>query len=449
MKSIGGKASLVDAANAACSWLGLALLLIAPSGASAQKLDTTQFVVVGEGLAAGMTDFALRDVYQKASFPAQMAAQMNTAFPQPLIQTPGISGGAPGFATLPAGVPVTLQGSVRDDFPPNLFVFNLSMPGTKLTDALNVRPASPLIQPTNPKQTLANLVLGYPTLIIGQPLPLWSQVEYAVAMNPTLVMVELGYYDVLDAAANNDPSRLPSTSTFAANYATLLSSLGASAARQVVVTTIPNPFDTAYFTSLNTAPKFLAGAPPATLALFLAMNTGDYFTPNGLLQAASALLTGNVNPFFNPFSALPGTVIRATTQTAVESSVTALNAAIIAAAKAAGSNVTVFDLNALFHQVKLNGLTVGTTTLTADYLGGFYSLDGYYPGPTAHALIANQMLTQLNTTYKKSFPLVDLTKVIATDPVIRSRPSSVRRPSNPGRGLTPRRGIDEIRELWK
>jgi hypothetical protein len=426
----------------------LALLLMAPAGASAQKLDPTQFLVVGEGLAAGMADFALRDVYQKTSFPAQMAAQMKTAFPQPLIQPPGMSGGAPGFATLPAGVPVTLQGSVRDDFPPNLFVFNLAMPGAKLTDALNVRPAPPLIQPGNPKQTLANLVLGYPTLIIGQTLPYWTQAEYAVAMNPTLVVVELGYYEVLDAAANNDPTRLPSVSTFAANYATLLSRLNTTAP-QIVVMTVPNPFDTAYFTSLNTAPKFLAGAPPATLALFLAMNPGDYFTPNGLLQGASALLTGNVNPYFNPFSALPGTVIKAATQTAVETSVTALNAAILAAAKAAGPNVTVFDLNALLHQVKLNGLTVGSTTLTADYLGGFYSLDGYYPGQTGHALIANQMLTQFNSTYKTTFPLLDLTKIITADPGLRSRPSSVRRPTSPGRGLRPTRGIDEIRGLSK
>src|SRR6516162_3686841 len=165
----------------------VAFVLIFATGVSAQnKLITTQFVVVGEGLAAGMGDFALKDTYQKTSFPAQMAAQMNTAFPQPLIQPPGITGGAPGFATLPAGLPVTLQGSVRDDFPPNLFVFNLATPGAKVDDALNFRPAFPLIQPNNVKQTTTNLVLGYPSMIINQNVPLWSQVEYAEAMNPSL-----------------------------------------------------------------------------------------------------------------------------------------------------------------------------------------------------------------------------------------------------------------------
>ena len=51
--------------------LALAALVGGPARAQT-KLDTTQFVVVGEGLAAGMADFKLRDVYQDKSFGAQM-----------------------------------------------------------------------------------------------------------------------------------------------------------------------------------------------------------------------------------------------------------------------------------------------------------------------------------------------------------------------------------------
>ena len=45
--------------------LALAPLVCVPARAQQAKLDTTQFIVVGEGLAAGFADFALRDVYQK------------------------------------------------------------------------------------------------------------------------------------------------------------------------------------------------------------------------------------------------------------------------------------------------------------------------------------------------------------------------------------------------
>lgn len=431
-KSTGGRARFLASALAAC-------LLMSPAVAPAQTLDTTQFIVIGEGLAAGMADFSLRDIYQNASFPAVMAAQMKTAFPMPIIQSPGLSGGTPGFNTLPAGMPFTLQGSGRNDFPPQLFVFNLAVPGATVVDALNTRPASPVIQPANNKQTLTNLILGYPSLIIENNVPYWSQVEYANAMNPTLVVVELGYSEVLAAAATDDPSKLPNPATFASNYQTLLSrlkTLGPSAP-QIVVMTIPDPFETAFFTSVNSAPNYLAGAPPDTITAFLAMKQGDYFTPTGLVQAVAALVTNNVNPFFNPFSAVAGNVVTAATHTAVETNLTALNAAITSAASSAG--VKVFDLQALFHQVRQNGLIVGSQTLTADYLGGFYSLDGYYPGQTGQALIANQMLSFLNTTYKTNFPTVDLTKIAASDPAaIRYKPSIVKKD-----GLSPLiRGLD-------
>ena len=58
--------------------------------AQTAALDTTTFVVMGEGLAAGMANTGLSSLVQDNSFPAQMARQMGTAFPQPLMQAPGV-----------------------------------------------------------------------------------------------------------------------------------------------------------------------------------------------------------------------------------------------------------------------------------------------------------------------------------------------------------------------
>src|SRR5215510_2017241 len=121
-------------------------------GFSQAKLDVTTFVVLGEGLAAGMADFSLRDTNQSASFPALMAQQMKTPLPLPLVQAPGL-GNVPGFPSLPVRVPATLQTTVRTPFPPPIFVLNLAVPGHKVADSLNRRPSAPLVRQDDVVQT--------------------------------------------------------------------------------------------------------------------------------------------------------------------------------------------------------------------------------------------------------------------------------------------------------
>ena len=376
-----------------------------------------------------MADFALRDVYQDKSFPAQMARQMNTILPQPLIQTPGI-GSAPGFTALPPRLPTTLQGSVREPFPPYLFVFNLSVPGYKLADSATRKPIAPLIQQRDLQQTVINFILGYPALIAGTDLPLWTQTEYAVQMKPTFVLVELGYYDVLDAAVKDDATLLPDVATFKNSYANLLSSLQTSSPR-IVVLNIPDPFDTAYFTTLDEATR-LVGATPDVLESRYKLKHDDLLSPYGLMVVGNLTL-GNViidNPLFPGLGAyLPGTVVSAATKQAVSSRVQALNDEIAGAASQAGAKV--YDLKALFSRIKSQGLQVGSDTLTADFLGGFYSLDGYYPGQTGHALIANELLQLLNSTYGTSYATLDLSKVASSDPAKRFTPSIKKKPHPP------------------
>ncbi len=404
-------------------WLLVVFLLLRMPESHAQaQLDPTQFIVVGEGLAAGMADFALREVYQDKSFPAQMARQMNTILPQPLIQSPGI-GNTPGFAALPPRLPGILQGSVRTPFPPDLFVFNLSVPGFKLSDSLSRRPSRPLVQQRDAQQTLINFILGYPALIAGADLPLWTQAEYAVEMNPTFVIVELGYYDVLEPAVKNDPSLLPDLPTFKDNLAKLLAQLSQSDP-QMLVLTMPDPFDTAYFTTLDGATR-LVGAPAATLASRYKLRPDDLLTPNGLMTVGNLVL-GDViidNPLFPGLGAyIPGTVVSAATQAAVRDRVQALNVEIVNAAKAVGANV--YDLHALFSRIRSEGFEVGTKSLSADFLGGFYSLDGYYPGTTGQALIANELLKFLNQTYGTSYALLDLNAIATSDPVVGFTPAA-------------------------
>jgi hypothetical protein len=398
------------------------LAILSRDFAQAQTLDTTTFVVMGEGLAAGMANFGLNSIVQSQSFPAQIAAQMKTAFPQPLIQPPGI-GDVIGYPGQEVRVQTYPQGSVRNFYQPSnakdpaappLFILNLSVPGFTVADSVSLKPVAPIVQ-QNMKQTVVNLILGFPQLFFrgpkGAPVPLWTQFEYAKTMFPTASLIELGYYEALDAAVNGEAGRLPDPNTFAATYGTIVKGLRDLQA-QVIVTTIPNPLDTAYFSTPATAAS-LTAVEPAIISSGYSVGPQDYVTRTGLLAISNQVTNGSIGT-------LPkGSILNAATAAAITSGVGALNAQIIKVAQTNGA--VVYDLNAYLHKIRLTGAVAGTRTLTADYFGGFYSLDAVYPGPTGHALIANDILAFLNQTYHQSFPLVDVKSVADADSTLQMR----------------------------
>ncbi|HWP83769.1 MAG TPA: hypothetical protein VNN17_01140 [Terriglobia bacterium] len=400
-----------------------ALLLLAGlppllHGQQTRRLDATTFVVLGEGLAAGMANFGLHEVLQRKSFPALVAQQIPTAFPQPLLEGPGLSD-VLGYQSLPVRVPTLPQGRVRvfppQDDPnqerPTLFVFNLSVPNLRVADSIHRRPVSPLIHNNDSLQTAINLILGFPALILNEDVPLWSQLEYAKAMAPSLALVELGYYDVLAAVVGGDPSRIPDRASFRASYSRILQELRATGA-EVVAATIPDPMDTAYFSTPASVGR-LTRVPESAIREFYGLAANDYVTRNGLTVIGNQFLRRSIQPL------PPEIILRASSAADISSRVRALNDEIRAIAGEQGA--VVYDLAAFLNSVKSSGVTVGTTQITALYFGGFYSLDGYYPGATGHALIANDFLRFLNRTYGENFPLVDVPSVLADDAVAQYR----------------------------
>jgi len=393
----------------------MAFFLAGQEHALAQTLDTTTFVIMGEGLAAGMGNYGLSSVVQSKDFAALMAAQMGTGMEQPLIQPPGI-GDVVGYPGQEVQVQKYPQGSVRQFYYPTdltkapiqtppIFVTNVSVPGLTLNDSVTMVPVAPVVQRGNMKQTVFNMILGFPQLILDN-IPLWTQLQYAEELFPTVAMIELGYYEALTAAVAGDPTLMPNPTAFGATYGTVIAGLRALQA-QVIVTTIPNPLDTGYFNSVPAAASVVQ-VTPSVLSVGYGVGPQDYVTRNGLQTISNQIVTHAIGP-------LPaGSTLSGATATALTNSVNALNAQIVSAAKANGA--VVYDLNAFLHNIKVAGATVGTATVTGDYLGGFYSLDAIYPGATGHALIANSMLTFLNQTYHRTFPLVNVATVAANDP---------------------------------
>ena len=389
-----------------------ALMVLSPAAAQSQtaaRLDTTTFITVGESLAAGVGDFSLHQASQHNSFPALLARQMGAIFPQPLIQAPGL-GGVPGFPEQPVMVPAPGQTTVRAQFPPTLFIFNLAVPGHRLVDALRLQPRPPLVQSSDARQTATNVILGYPSMILGSQIPLWSQVQYAEAMNPTLVLVELGYAEALAAAAQGDANLIPAPADFAAGYRELLGRLRANYST-VIATTIPDPTNTAYCSTLADAAQ-LAGVPAATLAARYALEPGDLLLPAALTALGAGAET------------LPArSVLRADTAAAIRRGVQALNAVV--AAEAGRGEAILYDLHGLLTRLRSAPLPVGSLRLSASYLGGIYTLSGAFTGATTNALIANEIIALLNQKFQAAIPAIDLADIARTDPAVRFRPTEL------------------------
>jgi hypothetical protein len=379
--------------------------VVAPAPVHSGRLDTTTFIALGEGLAAGMGDFTLSADTQAASFPAQMAQQMQTPFTQPLIEPPGL-GSPPGFAPLPVIVPAALQTSVLEDLPPAP-VSNLSVPGLTLCDALRLRPAEPLVHRRDARQTAVNLFWGLSALSRGEKDKLPTQSEYTINRRPTFVIVELGYSELLEAAIKGDPGALPDFGSFCSDYAQLLAALKETGA-ELLALTIPDPMDTACFSSLEQAAKILKVEPDFLRGAY-GLGSDELITVNGLNEIGFQLFAKSPQP-------LPaGSTLSVEAGHRISSRVGELNLAIDAVAQEHGA--ICYDLRALFRRLRSEGIAVGSRRLTAEYLGGFYSLNGCYPGATGQAIIANELLHLLNRVYGADFRQVDLQAVMRADPV--------------------------------
>jgi hypothetical protein len=367
-------------------------------------LNTSSFVVLGEGLAAGMGDFTLSEVTQHESFPAQMARQMQTEFSQPLIQEPGICYPI-GFTRPPVLVPQPSQSMIFDRIPP-VPVRNLSVPALTLKESLELRPVQPLVRRDSHKLTALNLTLGVLHIARGEDKTL-TQFEYALECCPTFVVICLGYSEALEALAIGNPDILPESQSFSADYTRLLSPLREAGA-EVLVLTIPDPLDTAYVSTLNTASKILMVEPRIIRTLY---GIGDeaLITVHGLNEIGFQLFGKNVGP-------LPeNSTLNVELGQQISGRVAELNGALISVARECGAKV--YDLCAFLRRLKTEGVNTGARKLTAEYLGGFYSLNGYYPGATGHAVIANELLHTLNINYRSDFPQINLDAVAQLDPV--------------------------------
>lgn len=374
--------------------------------------DTSSLVILGESLAAGLVNFSLQADDQKQAFPQRVAQQLGVGLRQPLFQPPGV-GEACGFPSLPDLLPAAEQTTVLTELPSAASFGNLAVPGLTVAESAGRRPAAPLIHRDDPRQTAINFVLGLPGLVHGGASTLPTQLEYALGRRPTLAIVELGFAEAMEAAVAGRADLLPADGTFREHYGRIVSSLR-RAGSIVVVSTIPDPMDTAYFSSLDAASRVLH-MPVAELRRDYGLGADDRVLVNGLTAIGVQIMARRVAPL------PPGSTLDGGKAAAVTARVRALNAIVNDIAREHGAGVA--DFAAVYRGVRTSGLRAGDRTLGADFLGGFFSLNGYTPGATGQAALANAVIDALNATTGQRVQTIDLAGVVAADVVADYRPA--------------------------
>ena len=408
-----------------CLVLGLAAFLagcegpcskIAPLTGPASSngaVDFSTYVAAGTSISAGWQSSGLVDRHQIHSFPAVFAQQIGKTvqldgrgtFSIPVWDRDGF----PALLEIKSYSPLVINnigrvtGNPVNDQPAAFH--NMAVPYAVAFDFVDTTfyYNNPTAQVPRPAEatSLFNGIARHRGTIASQVL----------SLSPTFISWEYGANEVLGPASTG---AAPSATT-GANHAALL-----TASMNLIHTFAPNAKVAVVNVPDVTSIPFFTTFPPFTVSLTTGLPVA-LIGPGGASLAAGDLVTlgagtllaqgigfpvGSYN-YVNPSApgngtALPGAVVLDAAEVAATSlEVAKMNTAVDTVALR--PFVVKVDLHALLAAAAQNGIRIGGTTFTTDFVtGGLFSLDGVHPNDLADAVIANVMIDAVNTKFGSS-----------------------------------------------
>lgn len=408
---------------------------------SSGEANFSYYVAIGNSLTAGYSDGSLYRSGQENSYPAMLGKQFMTVgggeFRQPLL--PGNAGWpAPkrvlGYTTSCDGVTslgVKLFAGASDTAGSSINISgqgpfnNLGIPGIRCVDYTVAGYAAIA-------QALAGV--GYAARIYPHPAT-DRPIDIAAASNPTFFTMWLGSNDVLGYATNGGegngtggamPTDISTTAAFEASYNAVVDAMTLKGAKGVLIN-IPDVTSIPYFTTIPgkglvlTSQTQVTALNTAYAPLGITFSLGanafiiqDPAAPGGLRQIKNneyLLLTlpqdslkcagwGSIKPIPKKY------VLDETEVGYVRAATNTFNEIIRSAAlrKGLGYVDAYSYMGTLQSGIRFNGVTLTPTFVS----GGAFSLDGVHLTPKGYALMANEIIRVINSTYKSSVPQVDI-----------------------------------------
>ena len=393
----------------------------------------TKFVSIGNSLTMGEQSSSVFESAQMYSFGNIIAKQVGATYAQATFSEPG----TPGRLEIASLSPFTLYTNPGQGSPTNLTYpapyNNLGVKGAFLYDVLNARSAN----------TCYTANFGVPNPLFDAVLRgFGTQLELAIAQQPTLITLWIGNNDILAFATRGGLFPPTDPAVFQTQYTQVLTALNSTGA-QIIIGGMPNALLTPYFTTvgpgvglkLQTIPGVqglvyqTTGAPGIALATptdlinktvlvtlsassaanYLGDTNGTYYTVNGItpppgVNTAFPFGLTTENPFPN------GLVLDPTEIAAYLALKDGYNQII--SGLAASFNYSVINWDDLFEELASGGLTLNGVNFSATYISGnFFSLDGIHPTSQGYGIIANEFINAINIKYSASIPLVDVSTI--------------------------------------
>jgi len=417
-------AGVVAAVNA-CSEQGRVVAPKQPTGGALFK----SYVSIGNSIAAGVQSNGINDSTQRQSFAYLLAQQMGTRFVVPFFPRPGCTPPIANWQTgalvntgLPSGQTSNSSTcTLRDVASAGLVLNNVAVPSAASTEV------DALTSPYH--NTLTTLILGGKT-----------QVAKALDADPTFATIEIGPNDVLQAGYTGllakttipgpggttiELSRgLTPQATFTANYDKMISDLTAGAPHlqggvllgNVKTSSAPILFPAAAFSN----PAFLAGFSTAATgsAAGLTLNPNCVGSTSLISFAILPAIRSGAHP--RTIACAKGSdatnplvgdwfVLDAAEQTTLNNAVDAMNTYI--QGKANAINFAYVDINPILLAQKAPGGCINAVpnlaaAATTSPFGSCVSFDGLHPSLAGQKLIANLIITAINTKYSTTLALV-------------------------------------------
>jgi phospholipase/lecithinase/hemolysin len=381
------------------------LVIIVACGSSSNSVParTTLSTVIftGDSLTAGYQNGSLWQKQQPNGYAALIAKQAKLYFILPLVADPGIPAALELVSVSPLDVqPMsgTSTGRVNMLMQPTV----LAVPGHMLTDLINYQPVIP---PVTGEDIITDVVLAFPPGNTG------SQLNQAIAANPTTLFVWIGNNDALVADFAGTPAAMTSTADFTTQFTTLMSTLKSKTSAHLIVANIPDVTMVPYLTPAALIIGEVAaatGQSTATISAALGIVPGDYVNATGLGEVKAMLGASTLNPL------TADAVLTAAEATQVQAQVDAYNAVIASQVASAGGILV--DIHSLFAAMA-GGVPINGYTATNAFLGGLFSLDGIHPTNTGYAIVANAFIDTMNANLSTTVPDVDVSAVAAADPL--------------------------------